>query len=211
MSNEKKVFRPVTEAREVEMKKVSKGITALLFAAVICLGLGACGTGDGGVVVDSGANPSLPTTVSVKTGAIATDSWGYTGSSPIQVTAPSKTEILISEHTLLVDPFQRVVSGITLTRISFSGDITTLAAAVQTSAPANFVSYVDISLGLAKTVFPALSVTVDVGTALSGSTLTVYNFDTGTSRWTSAQTAVVSSSGKIAFPVNQLSLWGIFR
>lgn len=193
------------------MKKVSKGITALLFAAVICLGLGACGTGDEGVVVDSGANPSLPTTVSVKTGAIATDSWGYTGSSPIQVTAPSKTEILISEHTLLVDPFQRVVSGITLTRISFSGDITTLAAAAQASAPANFVSYVDISLGLAKTAFPALSVTVDVGTALSGSTLTVYNFDAGTSRWTSAQTAVVSSSGKIAFPVNQLSLWGIFR
>lgn len=195
------------------MNKNMKGITALLFAVVISLGVGACGKGNEDVVVDSGANPAQPANVFVKTGAIATDSWGYTGSSPIQVAAPGQTEIVIEAHTLFVDASQTVVSGITATKISFSSDKTTLTASAQASIPvnANFISYVNISLGSARTVFPELSVTVDVGAVLSGTTLTVYDYDAGTGRWTSAQTAVVSSLGKITFPVKQLSLWGIFR
>lgn len=195
------------------MKKNMNGITALLFAAVISLGLGACGTGNEDVVLDSGENPAQSANVFVKTGTIATDSWGYTGSSPIQVAVPSQTEIVIEGHTLFVDASQTVVSGTTNTRISFSSDKTTLTAAAQASIPvnANFISYVNISLGSARTAFPELSVTVDVGAVLLGTTLTVYNYDAGTGKWTSAQTAVVSSSGKITFPVNHLSLWGIFR
>lgn len=190
------------------MKNGAKGITALLLTAAICLGLVACGSGDGG---SSGDNGALPATVSVKTGVIATDSWGYTGSSPIQVTAPGKMEIVIKEHTLLEDASKVVVSGSISTRVSFSGDKTTLAAAAQTSAPVNFVSYVDIWMGSAKTALPALSVTVDVSPEPAGETLTVYNYDAGTGKWISAQPAVVNSSGKITFPVNQISLWGIFR
>jgi hypothetical protein len=193
------------------MKINRKGITALLFAAVISLGLGACGTGNEDVVVDNGANPAPSANVFVKTGTISTDSWGYTGSSPIQVAVPSQTEIVIEGHTLFLDGSQAVVSGTTNTRISFSSDKTTLTSAAQASAPANFVSYVNISMGSIKSAIPAISVTVDVGVALSGTTLTVYNYDTGTSRWISAQTALVSSAGKIIFPVYQLSLWGIFR
>lgn len=193
------------------MKINIKGITALLFVAVISFGIGACGTGSEDFVVDNGANPAPSANVFVKTGTIATDSWGYTGSSPVQVAVPSQTEIVIAGHTLLVDASQSVVSGITNTRVSFSSDKTTLTAAAQASAPANFVSYVNISMGSVKSAIPELSVTVDAGAALSGTTVTVYSYDVGTSRWTSAQTAVVSSSGKVTFPVNQLSLWGIFR
>jgi hypothetical protein len=193
------------------MRRSRKGLAALLAAAVICMGLTACGAGDGSFVGDNGAHPSQPTTVFVKTGSIATDSWGYTGSTPVQVLAPSGTEVVAKEHTLLEDASHSVVSGITDTKISFSSDPTTLAAAAQSSAPVNFVSYLDISIGSAKTALPALSVTVDVGVVSAGQTLTVYNYDAGTGRWTSAQTAVVNSAGKIIFPVSQLSLWGIFR
>jgi hypothetical protein len=197
-------------AREVKMKKSWNSITALLLAAVICLALGACGSDERDVVADNGENPAPSPNVSVKTGTIATDSWGYTGSSPIQVSAPSQTEILINGHTLLLDASQGVVSGNISTRISFSSDRTTLTATAQASAPANFVSYVNILMGPAKTAFPAVSVTVDVSPAAPGATLTVYNYDAGTGIWISAQTAVVSSSGKITFPVTKLSLWGIF-
>jgi len=193
------------------MKKGIKEVAALLLGAVICLGLGACGSGMEDSFMDNGSNPSQPTTVSVKTGTIATDSWGYTGSVPVQVLAPSETEIAVQERTLLVDASHSVVSGIITTKISFSRDLTTVAAAAQTSAPANFVSYVNLSMGPARTAFPALTVTVDVGAVSAGETVTVYNYDTGTGRWISAQTAVVNSAGKISFPVSQLSLWGIFR
>jgi hypothetical protein len=195
------------------MKKNMKGIATLLFAAVISLGLGACGTGNEDIVVGGGANPAQSANVFVKTGIIVTDSWGYTGSNPVQVAVPSQTEILIEGHTLFVDASHTVVSGATNSRISFSSDKTTLPASAQASIPvnANFISYVNISLGSARTAFPDLSVTVDVGAVLSGTTLTVYNYDADTGKWTSAQTAVVSSLGKITFPVDQLSLWGIFQ
>jgi hypothetical protein len=193
------------------MKTVRKNIKAVLLAAVVCLGLGACGTSDEGFAVDDGLNASLPGAVSVKTGSIASDSWGYTGAVPVQVAAPAKTEALITGHTLLMDASKVVVSGGAPTTVSFSSEITSLSATAQRSAPANFVSLVDIRIGSVKTVLPAISVTVDVGALPSGQILNVYNYDPGTGKWISAQTAVVSSSGKITFPVGQLSLWGIFQ
>jgi hypothetical protein len=200
-------------AIEVTMNTVWKRITILLLATVILSGPSGCGTGNDRFVEDSGENPAPSGNVTVKTGTIYSDSWGYTGSSPIQVTAPGQTEISIRERTLLMDAAKSVVSGAITTRISFSSDKTTLTSAAQASVPANaiFVSYVNILLGSARSAIPELSVTVDVGAALSGTTLTVYNYDAGIGRWTSAQTAVVSSSGRIVFPVSQLSLWGIFR
>lgn len=193
------------------MNNTMKGIRALLFAAVISLGLAACGTGNEGAVEVSGENPLMSAAVSVKTGTISTDSWGYTGSGPIQVTAPANTEIVIKEHTLLTDASQAVVSGTVNTRISFSSDKTTLTASAQASAPANFLSYVNILMESAKNSYPGVSVTVDVSNVLSGETLTAYNYDAGTGMWISPQTAVVNSSGKITFPAGRLSLWGIFR
>jgi hypothetical protein len=198
-------------AGEVEMKKLSNGRTALVLAAVICLGLGACGTGDEGVLVD-GLHPSPPTNITVKTGEIATDSWGFTGSAPIQVAAPGFTEIVVKERTLLQDDTTAVVSGGISTRISFSSAKTALPAKAQISPPpGEFVSYVDISMGSVKTASPALSVTIDVGIGLLGKPLTVYNYDAGAGKWTSAQTVVVTGSGKITFPVQQLSLWAVFQ
>jgi len=193
------------------MKNISKRFAALLLAAVICLGLGACGTGDGDQLVDGTLIPSLPSTVSVKTGTIATDSWGYTGSTPVQVAAPSQAEILISGRTLLMDDSLRVVSGNIPTKISFSSDRTTLSRAAQAYIPADCIAYLDISMGSAKSAFPELSVTVDVGVAAAGTTLTLRNYDVATGKWIAAQTTVVSSTGKITFPAKQLSLWGIFR
>lgn len=205
------IFRPVKESRGVKMNKGRKGIAGLLFAAVFSLGLGACGVGNEVVVEDNGANPAPSANVSVKSGTIATDSWGYTGSRPVQVTTPAQTEIVIKEHTLLLDGSNFVVSGITGTRISFSSDKTTLTADAQASSPANFVSYMIISMGTAKSAIPALSVTVDVSGVPPGDTLNIYNYDTITGTWISPQTALVSSTGKITFPVNRFSLWGIFR
>jgi len=195
------------------MKIVEKVNAARLIALIISLGLVACGRSDGGADIgDNGANPAPSANVFVKTGTIPTDSWGYTASTPTQVMAPSQTEILINEHTLLVDASQAVVAGGANTRVSYSSDITTLTAAARTSAPANadFVSYLTISMGSAKSTLPALSVTVSVGAVPTGTTLTVYKYDAVTG-WTSPQTAVVNSLGKITFPVNQLSLWGIFH
>ena len=186
-------------------------MAALLLAAAVCLGLGACGMGEDGIVIGGGDNPSQPSTVSVKVGTIATDSWGYTGSSPIQLTAPLKTEVLIQGHTLLQDPFKVGVSGLNFTKVSYSADKTSLFAAAQASVPTGFVSYVDIWLGFATSALPALSVTVDVGAVAPGETVTVYNYDAGTGKWISPQTAVVDGSGKITFPVSRLSLWGVFR
>ena len=193
------------------MKNISKRSAALLLAALICLGLGACGTGDGDLLVDGALIPSPPSTVSVKTGTMATDSWGYTGATPIQVAAPSQAEILISGRTLLVDDSLGVVSGEIPTKISFSSDINTLSRAAQAYIPANFVSYLDLSLGSARTAFPEVAVTVDVGVAASGETLTLQNYDVATGKWISVQTAKVGSAGKITFLAKQLSLWGIFR
>lgn len=193
------------------MNKYNEIIVALLFVVVISFGLCSCGTGNENVAVGNGTNPSQSGTVFVNTGTILSDSWGYTGANPFQVAVPSQTAIVVEGHTLLVDASQTIVSGTTNTKISYSSDKSTLTAAAQASAPANFISYVNIFMGSVTSTIPALSVTVDVGTVPSGTLLTVLNYDVSTGMWTSAQTATVSSSGKITFPVNQLSLWGIFQ
>ena len=191
------------------MKINGKGITALLFLAVLGMGLGGCGAGeDGGV--PGGTNPTQTSNVSVKTGSIATDSWGYSGAAPIQISAPDTAAILLQGHTLLEDASHSVVSGTIPTKISFSSDVTSLGAAARASAPANLLCYLDISLGPAQAALPALSVTVAAGAA-SGETVTVYNFDASSGKWVSVQTALADASGKVSFPVNQLSLWGVFH
>jgi hypothetical protein len=211
MKSEKSTFQQVTDSGVGIMKKNRNCIAALLIAAVISLGVSACGTGNGDVLVDNGANPIPSANVFIKTGTISTDSWGYTGSSSVLLAAPAQTEIAVAGHTLLVDASQSVVSGTINTKVSYSSDITTLTAAIQSSAPANFVSYVNISMESAKRAIQPLSVTVDVGTVLAGKVLSVLNYDTDSGKRTSAQTATVNSSGKITFPVNRLSLWGIFQ
>ena len=183
----------------------------LLLAAMICLVLGACGTGDEGLWLDEGGLPAQSANVSVKTGAVATDSWGYSGSSAIQLMAPSQAGIVMQEHTLLQDASRAVVTGDSFTRVSYSTDLTTLSSTARASAPANFVCYLDIFIGAAKSAAPALSVTLDVGAVAPGQTVTLYNYDAGTGRWTSAQTAVVNGSGKVTFQAGKLSLWGVFR
>jgi hypothetical protein len=193
------------------MKKGRNSITALLLAAVICLGLGACGTGGDGVLVDGGVNPSQPTNLSVKTVTIATDSWGSIGSIPILISIPGKTEILIKKDTTLVDAHNAVVSGETSTKISFSPDIANLSRSAQASPPGNLVSYVDIAMGLAKSAIPELSVTVDVSPVAPDQKLTVYNYDADIGKWISAQPVVVSSSGTITFQADKLSLWAVFQ
>ena len=192
------------------MKIGRKGISGLLLAAVICLGLGACGTGDESVLIDNGVNQAPSGTVLVKTGTVATDSWGYTGSTEVSIAAPVGTQIMAMGHTQMLDASRAVVSGPGVTRISISKEKTDLSAAAQGSAPANFVSFVDISVGSAATASPALSVTVDVD-ALPGQALTVYNYDPGTRRWASAQSVEVNSSQKVTFLADKLSLWAIFR
>ena len=192
------------------MKKVSKGMAALLFALVVGVGLGGCGQGDG-VGVESRTNPSQPSTVAVKTGTLATDSWGYTGAVATEVAAPGTMEVLLQGHTLLEDAAHHVVSGESnATQISFSSDITNLSATARASAPANFLCYLNLSLGSATAVIPELSVSVDSG-AVSGTTVNIVAYDPVTGTWGSAQTAVAGSSGRVTFPASQLGIWGIFR
>jgi len=192
------------------MKKVNKGMAALLFALVVGLGLGGCGRGDD-VGLESGANPSQPSTVAVQTGTLATDSWGYTGAATSQVVAPTTMQVVLQGHTLLEDASHHVVSGDHLaTKVSFSSDITNLSATARASAPANFLCYLDLSLGSAAAVIPALLISVDSG-AVSGTTVNIASYDPATGTWGSAQTAVAGSSGKVTFSVSQLGIWGIFR
>ena len=73
------------------MRKISTSGIAFLISAVIALGLGGCGTGEN-FDQAGGTNSTQPSTVTVKTGTLATDSWGYTGSAPVRVTAPGTTE-----------------------------------------------------------------------------------------------------------------------
>jgi len=197
------------------MKKIRKSITALLLTAAFCLGLGACGAGDEGFPGDDGGNTPLPTTVAVKTGSFATDTWGYSGSTAVQVAAPANTEIVMDGHTLLMDASRGVVSGAISTRVSYSSDLTTLSAAARSTAPANFICYVDIAMqpdrtdmGQARIALPALSVTVDVGAVAPGQTVTVYSYDAG--KWSEAQTVQVNSSGKVIFSADKLTLWALF-
>ena len=191
------------------MKKASLvGMAALLLAAVMGMGLGGCGSreGFGG---ESGTDTPQPNPVSIKTGTIATDSWGFTGAAPVQVAAPDKTALTLPAHTLLEDASHAVVSGVIPTSIGFS--VTAPSVAARALAPAGkFLCYVDISLGPATAAIPVPSVTVDAG-AVPGETLTMYSYDASAVKWSSPQTAVVDGQGKVTFPVSSFSIWAIFR
>ena len=188
------------------MEKICKGLAVLLLAAAIGMALGGCGTRDG-FGTQGGTDPVLNNPVSaVKTGAVATDSWGYTGAAAAPIAAPDKVELVLAGHTLLVDASNGVVSGVTPTSITLSEP-----AAVSSSFGTLLYS-VDLSLGSATTSTPSPSLSVDVHLrATPGETLTAYNYDAGTRTWVSAHNAVVDSSGKVSFPVDRFSLWGIFR
>ena len=193
------------------MKGKTKLITLLLSAAVLCLGLAACGTSRDGTGSNTGPITTSSPNVIVKTGSIASDSWGYTGTSPAQIAVPAKTAIAIQGHTLLVDSSRAVVSGSIPTKISYSSDATTLNVPPPITAKGNLVSYLDISLGSVQAAIPALSVTVDVTPVAPGVTLTVYEYDASTpTHWIAPQPVVVSATGTITFPVDQLSLYAIY-
>ena len=193
------------------MKKGGRVTGGVLLAAMICLGVGGCGPRDGDLSQNEAPGATLPATVSVQNGTVVTDSWGYTGSDPVQVMAPSQAALLLAPHTLLLDSGKYVVSGITVTRIAFSSDPSTLSQAAQASAPGILVCYLDLSLGAAKSALPAGTATVTAGALAPGETVTVYSFDAVTGKWTSAQSAPVDGSGKVTFPVNQFALWALFR
>lgn len=192
------------------MKTFSKQLAALLLLILLSLGLAACGGGEFDTVGGGGAE-AWPATLFVKSGSIASDSWGFTGLNPLKLAAPTQAEVLLKERTLLRDAGNVVVSGISATKVSYSSDITTLSPSAQASAPANFVSYVEVSVGIARTALPAYSVTVDAGAVPAGESVTVYSYDSAARRWTAPQAAVVGSTGKVSFEVNQFTLYGIFR
>jgi hypothetical protein len=196
------------------MKKSSKILTRMLLAVSLSLGLTACGTGQLDTTGDGGTQ-AQPATLFTKAGAIATDSWGYTGSTPVNLAAPDQAAVMLKEHTLLEqvldNGFKVVVSGISFTKVSYSSDVTTLPAAAQAAAPARFVSYVALAAGVANATVPGFSITVDGAGIPAGEAVTIYNYDASTRRWTATQTAVVTSNGKIAFEADRFSLYGIFR
>lgn len=188
---------------------MNKGMRMLLLAAAIGIGLAGCGNRDR-FGTENGGGTTVTNPEVIATGTIATDSWGYTGANPDPVAAPDRTALTLAGHTLLADANNRVVSGEIPTSLGFS--LVAPAAAAHAPAPAptsQFLCYVNLALGTAATATPIPSVTVTVG--VPGETLSVFNFDPDTDRWTSGQTAVVDSSGMITFPVGQLSIWGVFR
>jgi len=188
---------------------MNKGISILLLAVAIGIGLAGCGNRDGfGTDNRGGTTPVNPEVVA--TGTIATDSWGYTGAAPDPVAAPDRMAMTLAGHTLLADSGNRIISGAIPTNLGFS--LVAPTAAAHTPAPAatsQFLCYVNLALGTVATATPIPSVSVIVG--VPGETLSVFNFDPDTARWISGQTVKVDSSGKITFPVNELSIWGIFR
>jgi hypothetical protein len=189
--------------------KMNKGISMLLLAAAIGFGLAGCGNRDR-FGTDNGTGSTTNNPEIVATGTVATDSWGYTGAAPDQVAAPDRTALTLAGHTLLADAGNRIVSGVIPTSLGFSLVAPNAAAHAPAPTPTGqFLCYVNLALGTAATATPIPSVSVTVG--VPGETLSVFNFDPVTDRWTSGQTAIVDSSGKITFPVSRLSLWGVFR
>lgn len=186
-------------------------IAALLLSALLCLALSGCGGGldQGGA---GGSTSSQPSTVVTAVGAVATDSWGYTGASAQQLAAPAKTRVVIEGHTLLEDGFNTVVSGLNPTAISFSSDPSTLPALAQVSQPGSFLSYVSIAISTAWTAQPALAVTVDVpGTLTTGETVNVYRYEPITGKWVSPQAVQVTSAGQVSFQAPGMSTYGLFK
>lgn len=192
------------------MKTSTRRIVRLLSAAVLCSGLAACGGG-----LDNGGGgtttPTQPTTVVTATGAVVTDSWGYTGAGAALLTAPAKTVVTIAGHTLLVDGLNVVVSGTIPSSVSYSVDGTTLPAAGQSSQPGTFVSYLNIGIGPARTAQPALSASIDVGASAAGQTMNVYRYDSGTGKWVSPQAAVVTGAGQVDFSIGVFGLYAVFK
>ena len=188
---------------------MNKGISILLLAAAIGIVLAGCGNRDRfGTENGTGSTTTNPEVIA--TGTIATDSWGYTGATPDVVAAPDRTALALAGHSLLADTSNRVVSGVIPTSIGFSLVAPTAAAHAPAPTPTSqFLCYVNLALGSAATATPIPSVSVTVG--VPGETLSIFNFDPDTDRWTSGQTAIVDSSGKITFPVSRLSIWGVFR
>lgn len=186
-------------------------IAGLLLVGLVGLQLAGCGVDAGGLGSDGRSESAQPSTVSVRTGTIATDSWGYTGSNTVSLQAPSQTQVLVAGRTLLQDPRGVVVTGTSPTTVEFSSDLTTLPAAAQASAPGDLVAYVDLEVGDASTALPALQVTVDAGSVPAGQPVTVYRYDESAAKWTGAVATVVNGAGKVTFAAGKLALWGIFK
>jgi hypothetical protein len=193
----------------MRMNKSMKCLTAALVLAAISL-LGGCGNGDGGGGYSEGGS-QIPSTVSVKTGTIASDSWGYTGSSPVALSAPAGTSVLVAGRSLLLDGSHAVVSGTSATDIRFSGDVTTLTSAEQAALPATFVSYLSIDIESVKSVSPSLSVSVDAATLPVGQALSIYSYDSASRSWKLVQSTTVDATGKAAFSAAAPGLYGVFR
>lgn len=196
------------------MKRSSKTIAGLVLVGFLSLGCAGCGTGQFDDSGDTGAVAAQPSTLFTKTGTIATDSWGYTGSAPVDLAAPAQVQVTLKEHTMLQEVLSNgmrvVVSGISATKVNYSADLTTLPAAAQYSAPAGFASYVDVQVGLASTTLPGYFLTVDAGGIPAGETVTIYNYNPVTRTWTNPVTAV-AGNGKVSFQTTDFGLYGIFR
>jgi hypothetical protein len=196
------------------MKRSSNTVAGLLLAGILSLGMAGCGTGQLDGSGDTGAAASQPSTLFIKTGTIATDSWGDTGSAPVDLAAPVQAQVTLKEHTMLqgVLPYgmRVVVSGTSATKVGYSADLTTLPAAARSSAPAGFVSYVDVQVVGAATTLPAYYLAVDSGSIPAGETVTIYSYDAVTRTWTNPVTAV-AGNGKISFQATDFGLYGIFR
>lgn len=193
------------------MNQAKKKMVALLFSLGISLAVAGCGERRDGAPSGGSVQDQTPSTVTLKSGTVTSDSWGYTGAAAQQVAAPAEANVVLAGHTLLLDDSRTVVSGELSTVVAFSSDPTTLPAKARVSLPAGFVSYLELGVGTAVTAIPAAQVTVAVGTALAGETVTVCNFDSSTNRWGSAQSAVVDPSGEVSFSAGDVSLWAVFR
>ncbi|HJV36864.1 hypothetical protein [Geomonas sp.] len=191
------------------MRTRSITIPALLLSAAICLGL--CGCGGGFDQGSAGGSSTQPSTVSSAVGAIATDSWGYTGVNAQQLTSPAKAQVVVEGRTLLEDGLSTVVSGFDPTVVKYSSDPTTLPSPAQVSQPGTFVSYVSIAISTAWTAKPAMTVTMQVPTLTSGQAVTIYFYDPGTGKWVSPQPTQVTSSGEVTFQAPVMSFYGVFK
>ncbi|MBJ6725504.1 hypothetical protein [Geomesophilobacter sediminis] len=184
---------------------------ALVLLALVALAGAGCGNRRDGYDYGGGTDPGSSSAVSVKSGVVATDSWGYTASTPVPVAAPAQAVITLASRSLLVDGSRTALSGELPSTVSFSVDPTTLPTAAQSSVPSGFVCYLDLSVATAQTAIPAASVTVDVGSALAGTTVTASRYDAGSRTWLAGPSAVVGASGTASFALADLAVWGIFK
>jgi hypothetical protein len=129
------------------------------------------------------------------------------------VPAPSGNSVTIRQNSTLTDSSNNPVTGTVATSVTYSTSAINLPTDATTlPTGATLAAFLDISIGTAKNITPALSITLNVSpAAAAGDTVEIYNFNSATNNWVIVDTLTVAADGTVSFTVRHLSIWAAFK